>query len=94
MRASAFGHHEALSTRPMRTLISEAFPSSEIQPRPWGRPAHIPAVGGSRSAVADLATLRGARDDFSWRSSFWSKPSAEIADLRGTVRRDPCFPAS
>ena len=33
---------EALSTRPLQTLTSEAFPSSETQPRPQGKLAHIP----------------------------------------------------
>lgn len=36
---------QARSTRPLRTLISEAFSSSEISP-PSGELAHIP-VGGS-----------------------------------------------
>lgn len=77
--------HEAPADTDLRgvfILRDPAPPSAEAGAHPTG--------GGSRS----LTMLCGACDDFFWKSAFWSKPSAEITDLRGTVCGDPCFHAS
>ena len=81
--------HEAPADTDLRGVFILRDPAP-----PSGEAGAHPTVSGSQSSTSDLTMLRGVCDDFSWKSAFRSKPSAELTDWRGTVCGDPCFHAS